>query len=122
MSRENYEKGMNMPWLEIIETCGCLMMLIMFLCACCVRCCFNRRNENGQVLAPPQPNVVVLQDNIPTSQTFPADTIWQDRRQVGQRLVQYNLLGKYTITFYCFICNVSMPSTLIFLDVLNYLL
>ena len=55
------------PLLSMIEAFGFLMLISFLLCACFGWCLAGRQKRNGVVLAPPEPDLIVVHQPIASS-------------------------------------------------------
>ena len=53
--------------LGMLETFGIFMLLAIFVFACCSFCCERARSHRGEVLEPPNPDMIVIEQPTTTS-------------------------------------------------------
>ena len=75
------------PVLFVLEAFFCSMLLGFFFAACFGWCFGNRRTHIGVVLAPPEPNVVVIEEPTePSTRNLIREYNWIPARQLRDEM------------------------------------
>ena len=66
--------------LGLLETIGLVMLLGVFFCACCCYCfepcCQKTKSNLGEVISPPDPNLIIIQQKDQTVDTSKFRSDW----------------------------------------------